>query len=151
MTTDLSDALVLTEVVPTATPGVGIGKITINSPRTLNSLNLEILLSMREALGNWEKDPRVALVVIEGAGEKAFCAGGDVKRIASFIDQARAKSESPLALCQVFFENEYRLDYAIHTYPKPIVVWGDGIVMGGGIGVMSGASHRIVTETTMMA
>ncbi|MBC7659958.1 MAG: enoyl-CoA hydratase/isomerase family protein [Chitinophagaceae bacterium] len=151
MTLESVDPIILTEIVPSLKPGLGIGKITLNAPKTLNSLNLEMILLLRETLNAWERDPRVALVVIQGAGEKAFCAGGDVKRIHNFIDQARAKDQSPIELCQVFFENEYRLDYEVRTYKKPVVIWGDGIVMGGGLGIMNGASHRIVTETTIMA
>lgn len=148
---ELSDALVLSELIPTATQGVHIGRITLNSPKTLNSLNLEIILSLSEILGSWEKDSRVAAIFIEGNGEKAFCAGGDVKRIHGFIETARQAKQDPSALCQVFFENEYRLDHLIHSYPKPVMIWGDGIIMGGGIGIAAGASHRIVTETTMLA
>lgn len=151
MSEPIADACVLSELLPTAEAGQFIGHISLNAPRTLNALNLEIILSLREILGSWEKDPRIAAVFIDGKGEKAFCAGGDVKRIHAFISQARAAGQDPGPLCQVFFENEYRLDYAIHVYPKPLIVWGDGIVMGGGIGVMAGASHRVVTETTMLA
>ena len=151
MTDSSQDAMILSELIPCKVPGKFIGRITLNTPRTLNSLSLEMIVSMREILHNWERDARVAMLFIDGCGEKAFCAGGDVKRIHGFIAHARASGADPVALCQVFFENEYRLDFAIHRYPKPIVVWGDGIVMGGGIGIMNGASHRIVTETTMMA
>jgi len=151
MTHEASDSLVLSELLPCQTSNQNIGRLTLNSPRTLNSLNLEIMLSLREILLAWEQDPRVAAVVIDSTSEKALCAGGDVKRIHQLITSAKDKGQDAAAIAQIFFENEYRLDSYIHRYQKPIVIWGDGIVMGGGIGIMAGASHRVVTETTMMA
>lgn len=146
-----ADALVLSEVLPTLDGKAAIGRITLNSPKTLNALNIEIILQMQEILHAFEKDPKVAVVFIEGAGEKAFCAGGDVKSIRHRIVEMKSRGQSPVPLARVFFENEYKMDYMIHTYKKPVVIWGDGIIMGGGIGIAAGASHRIVTETTVLA
>ncbi len=146
----MNEPLVLTETLP-ATDGFRIGRIILNSPKTLNSLSGEILRLVRHALANWALDPSVACVWLEGAGGKAFCAGGDVKQLYKTIVDKESTPSRILDLAQVFFENEYRLDYGIRTYPKPIVLWGDGIVMGGGIGLLAGASHRIVTERTLMA
>ena len=126
-----------------------IGKLTLNLPKALNALNLDMIDLMAAQLDAWEADDSVACIWIEGAGEKALCAGGDVvalhRESGSYGDQGASQ------FVQDFFTREYRLDYRIHTYPKPIIVWGNGIVMGGGIGIMSGASHRIVSETTRMA
>ncbi len=126
-----------------------IGKLTLNLPNAHNALSLEMIDLMAVQLDEWEADDSVACIWIEGAGEKALCAGGDVvalhKASGSYGEQGAGQ------FVEDFFTREYRLDYRIHTYPKPIVVWGNGIVMGGGIGIMSGASHRIVTETTRMA
>ncbi len=146
-----TDSLVLSELIPCGNSGLNIGRITINSPRTLNSVNLGIIVAMREVLSAWEMDKRVVCVFIEGSGDRAFCAGGDVKGVRDYIVAAKSKGQDPIGLCQVFFENEYRLDASIHRYAKPVVVWGDGIVMGGGVGIMAGARHRIVTESTIMA
>jgi len=126
-----------------------IGKLTLNLPKAHNALNLEMIDGMAAQLDAWEKDDSVALIWIEGAGDKALCAGGDV--VALHRESGSYGEQGAGQFVQDFFTREYRLDYRIHTYPKPIVVWGSGIVMGGGIGIMSGASHRIVTETTRMA
>ncbi|MES2745310.1 MAG: enoyl-CoA hydratase/isomerase family protein, partial [Bdellovibrionota bacterium] len=150
MSTD-ADAIVLSEVLPTLDGKAAIGRITLNSPKTLNALNLEIILLVQEILHRFERDPRIAAVFIDGSGDKAFCAGGDVKSIRQRILDMRERGQSPVPLARVFFENEYKMDYAIHRYPKPVIVWGDGIIMGGGIGIAAGASHRIVTETTTLA
>ncbi|MBB5211057.1 enoyl-CoA hydratase/isomerase family protein [Microbulbifer hydrolyticus] len=126
-----------------------IGKLTLNLPKAHNALNLEMIDLMAAQLDEWEADDSIACIWIEGAGDKALCAGGDVvalhKASGSYTEQGAGQ------FVEDFFTREYRLDYRIHTYPKPVVVWGSGIVMGGGIGIMSGASHRIVTETTRMA
>lgn len=124
-----------------------LGVATLNSERSLNSLSLDMIRLLQPALERWAADPRVVAVFLQGAGEKAFCAGGDVRRIClrvreNGIDDGYARE---------FFEEEYRLDYFIHRFPKPFIVWGTGIVMGGGIGLMSGASHRIVTESSRLA
>ncbi|WP_299595220.1 enoyl-CoA hydratase/isomerase family protein [uncultured Microbulbifer sp.] len=126
-----------------------IGKLTLNLPKAHNALNLEMIDLMAAQLDAWEADDSVACVWVEGAGDKALCAGGDVVA----LHKASGSYDAPGAgqFVEDFFTREYRLDYRIHTFPKPIVVWGNGIVMGGGIGIMSGASHRIVTETTRMA
>ncbi|WP_226703932.1 enoyl-CoA hydratase/isomerase family protein [Microbulbifer elongatus] len=126
-----------------------LGMLTLNLPKALNALNLEMIDRMAAQLDAWESDDEVACIWIEGAGEKALCAGGDV--VALHRESGSYGEQGAGQFVQDFFTREYRLDYRIHTYPKPIVVWGSGIVMGGGIGIMSGASHRIVTETTRMA
>ncbi len=138
----MSEQPVLFEQLPSA--GGAIGIATLNAEKSLNSLTLDMVDLLRDQLAAWEQDPNVGCVVIRGQGERAFCAGGDVVR----LHQSATDNDGHAA---IFFEREYRLDYQIHTYNKPIIVWGNGIVMGGGLGVMGGASHRIVTETTRMA
>ncbi len=125
-----------------------IALATLNSEKTLNALSLEMVDLLYPQLKLWEQDHSIHCVILNGAGTKAFCAGGDVRRVA----------EEKLTLDSVnhsyaleFFTKEYQLDYLIHTYKKPIIVWAHGIVMGGGIGLLAGASHRIVTETTYWA
>ncbi|WOX04527.1 enoyl-CoA hydratase/isomerase family protein [Microbulbifer pacificus] len=126
-----------------------LGKLTLNLPKALNALNLDMIDLMAAQLDEWESDDSLACIWIEGAGDKALCAGGDV--VALHRESGSYGDDKAGQFVEDFFTREYRLDYRIHTYPKPIVVWGSGIVMGGGIGIMSGASHRIVTETTRMA
>lgn len=123
----------------------GVAYATLNSEASLNSLTMEMIDLLTPQLAAWARDPEVALVVLKGAGEKAFCAGGDVRQLHACVTTGRQRD------AERFFEKEYQLDYAIHVYPKPLVVWGHGIVMGGGLGLMAGASHRVVTEATKMA
>ncbi|RRJ85166.1 enoyl-CoA hydratase/isomerase family protein [Aestuariirhabdus litorea] len=123
---------------------------TLNVEKALNALSLEMIDLLYGQLLSWEQDQRIACVVLQGAGEKAFCAGGDIRRLyESMCDDQQNRSESSYAV--EFFSREYRLDYLIHGYSKPLICWGQGIVMGGGVGLMAGASHRVVTETTRLA
>ncbi len=122
----------------------GVATATLNRPEALNALSLGMLKGLAARLDDWEEDDRVRLVVLRGAGEKAFCAGGDIRALHdSFKAGSRVHHE--------FFEVEYALDYRIHTYPKTIVALMDGIVMGGGMGISQGAKVRIVGERTRMA
>lgn len=133
-----------------------IGIATLNAPATLNGLSLEMVDALSARLDAWAADAGIALVLLRGAGEKAFCAGGDLHALYAGMREAGVGGGArvdPLAIsaAREFFEREYRLDYRIHAYPKPILCWGQGIVMGGGIGLMAGASHRVVTETSRLA
>jgi len=125
-----------------------IGYLTLNSPSTLNALTLTMVDALQAALDAWREDPEVAIIVIDGAGEKAFCAGGDVQALHA---SAVATPGGPCEYAESFFAREYRMNYTLHTYPKPILCWGHGIVMGGGLGVMAGCSERVVTEATRIA
>jgi enoyl-CoA hydratase/carnithine racemase len=129
----------------------GLGVITINRPEVLNSLNTECYELIEPQLQKWKKESEIAAILIEGAGEKAFCAGGDVKSLVLAINSDRNKQSDLLGSAKDFFTKEYFVDYIIHQYPKPIIALADGITMGGGIGLINGASHRIVTERTVMA
>ena len=127
-----------------STSGKSIGIATLNSEKTLNALSLDMARLLKAQLDEWEKSDSIACVVLQGSGEKAFCAGGDIVQLYNDM-------QNEIANVDRFFAEEYQLDYAIHTYKKPIVLWGNGIVMGGGLGLMSGCSHRVVTESTRMA
>ncbi|SMX30892.1 enoyl-CoA hydratase/isomerase family protein [Octadecabacter ascidiaceicola] len=121
------------------------GRATLNRPGALNALTAAMALALEDALDQWRDDVDVAVVVIDAAGEKAFCAGGDIAELyahgtAGDFDFGRA-----------FWWQEYRLNLKIATYPKPIVVFMQGFVMGGGVGVAGHASHRIVGESTKIA
>src|SRR5690606_3190798 len=128
--------------------GKRIAFAQLNAEKSLNALNQTMIDLLRPRLAAWAEDPAIACVVLSGSGDKAFCAGGDI------IGLYRAMREhpgGPNPLVERFFETEYRLDYQIHTYPKPILCWGHGIVMGGGLGLMAGASHRVATERSRIA
>lgn len=130
----------------TTQDGHVIGEITLNAERSLNALTLEMIEEILPRLNQWQSDERVVAVLLDSAGEKSFCAGGDVVNLYKAI-QGDGAADFP----ERFFENEYRLDYQLHTFPKPVICWGNGIVMGGGMGLLSGSSHRIVTETSRLA
>ncbi|MBD1382703.1 enoyl-CoA hydratase/isomerase family protein [Metabacillus arenae] len=123
----------------------GVGWIKLNRPRALNSLNVEMVTAVYKQLKEWKQDDRIALVCIYGEGEKGLCAGGDMRTLYDL------KENGVEAYAEQFFSTEYPMDYEIHHYPKPVVVYMNGIVMGGGVGLSVGASHRIVTETTKWA
>jgi enoyl-CoA hydratase/carnithine racemase len=135
--------------------GTRIGIARLNAEKSLNSLSLEMIDLLLERLSAWATDAGIALVVLEGAGGRAFCAGADLHGLYRTMVEHHA---SPLhddirgnAYALAFFSREYRLDYLIHVYPKPVLCWGHGIVMGGGLGLMAGASHRVVTEHSRVA
>ena len=129
--------------------GLRIGHATLNAEKAINALSLPMVRALDRALIAWAADPAIACVLLDGAGDKGFCAGGDVRFLRDAALAHRGPGASPDA--EAFFSEEYRLDHRIHTYPKPILVWGGGIVMGGGLGLFAGASHRVVTETTRIA
>lgn len=122
-----------------------IGWITLNRPRALNALSLFMIRKLSHLLKEWEENPSLKAVVIEGAGEKAFCAGGDVRAVYD------AKKEGHSQTCDAFFREEYTLNAYIHSYPKPYISLIDGIAMGGGLGISINGSHRIVTERALLA
>ncbi len=142
----MSDAPILFEEVPAAAGS--IGRVTLNVPATLNSLTLDMVDLLQARLDQWRDDPSVAVLFLDGSGDKAFCAGGDVQAL---HESATATPGGPCEYAESFFTREYRMNYTLHTYPKPIICWGHGIVMGGGLGVMAGCSHRVVTEKTRIA
>ena len=127
----------------------GIGHIILNSEKTLNALNQEMVEEMLRLLKLWENDSNVSCIMLMGSGEKAFCAGGDIKSL--YMALKDKTDDSICKTCLNFFISEYTLDYTIHTYSKPIVTWNTGITMGGGMGLMNGASHRIVTPDATLA
>ncbi|WP_339723370.1 enoyl-CoA hydratase/isomerase family protein [uncultured Paraglaciecola sp.] len=135
--------------------GFKIGHATLNKPAALNALNLPMIRLLTSQLEKWQQDPQIAMVFLDGSGDRAFCAGGDIVSMyksmqASQTGNNNSDVTNQLAL-QEFFTEEYQLDYLIHTFAKPVLVWGNGIIMGGGLGLMSGGSHRIVTETSRIA
>ena len=117
-----------------------LGRITLNRPKALNSLTLGMVRTMTSALEKWRTDDRIQAVLIDGAGERGLCAGGDIRAI---YDAAKAGDET---LPATFWAEEYRLNATLPRYPKPIIGIMDGICMGGGVGISAHGSHRVVTE-----
>lgn len=143
----MNTPLIISQTLPCAN-GKTIGLITLNNPASLNAQNTEMVSAISQILRAWDVDTDVAVIVMRGMGEKAFCAGGDIR---SMYHAMIADSAFPNPQAQAFFAAEYALCHQIHTYRKPIIVWGSGIVMGGGLGLAAAASHCVVTETTQMA
>lgn len=128
--------------------GHRFGLATLNAEAALNALSLPMVEALYPQLGRWAHDSQVVGVMLQAAGDRAFCAGGDLRALHASM---RAEGSARNAYCRQFFEQEYRLDHLIHTYPKPFLCWGHGIVMGGGVGLMIGASHRVATPKTRIA
>lgn len=120
-----------------------IGYLILNRPAGLNALTLEMIQLLQQQLDSWRDDDNIKAVVLRGNGERAFCAGGDIRAL---YDSFKADD----GVYVTFFEEEYALDHAIHIYPKPVLALMHGFVLGGGMGLVQGASHRVITEDTRM-
>ncbi|MCB9665137.1 MAG: enoyl-CoA hydratase/isomerase family protein [Alphaproteobacteria bacterium] len=141
----MSDSVPLHDAVRAEVQG-RLGVLTLTRPGALNALDLGMAVAARRQLDAWATDRRVAAVWLQGEGPKAFCAGGDVRAV---VEACAASGSSDPA--RAYFEAEYRLDFLLHTYPKPVLVWGHGFVLGGGLGMLLGGSVRIVTDSTRLA
>lgn len=119
-------------------------RLTLNRPQALNALTLDMAVTMTAWLRDWAGDDAVGAVLIDGAGARGLCAGGDLRALYD-----AAKSCDPLP--QVFWATEYKLDVLIARYRKPAVVVMDGLTMGGGVGISAHAAHRVVTERSAVA
>jgi enoyl-CoA hydratase len=120
------------------------GIIRLNRPKAINAMTLEMSEGIDRALDQFEADAAVAVVVLEGAGERGLCAGGDIRGL---YDSSRAGGD----LGKRFWRQEYVMNARIAKYPKPYVAFMDGLVMGGGVGLSAHARHRVVTERTRLA
>ena len=120
------------------------GIIRLNRPKAINALTLEMSEGIDAALDRFEADPAVAVVVLEGAGERGLCAGGDIRGL---YESSRAGGD----LGKRFWRQEYIMTARIAKFPKPYVAFMDGLVMGGGVGLSGHARHRVVTEKTKLA
>jgi enoyl-CoA hydratase/carnithine racemase len=121
-----------------------IAFITLNRPAAMNALSLDMIVKLRERLGSHAADGEVRAVLVKGAGDKAFCAGGDIRAL---YQSFKESGSLPLK----FFVTEYPLDYMLYSYPKPCAVLMDGITMGGGLGLAQGSTLRIVGDRTRIA
>ncbi|MFI8620514.1 enoyl-CoA hydratase/isomerase family protein [Marinomonas sp. NPDC078689] len=123
-----------------------LGVIRLNHPSALNALSMEMIEQMLSQLESWRMDQTVVAIWLEGAGDKAFCAGGNV------VDVYRSLVTSEdTHFAHRYFEEEYALDYLLHRFPKPIICWGSGYVMGGGMGLMMASRYRVVTPSSKLA
>ncbi|MCP3101755.1 enoyl-CoA hydratase/isomerase family protein [Myxococcus sp. K15C18031901] len=127
-----------------------VGVVTLNRPKALNALSLDMCRVLLPRLEAWAADPEVKAVVIRGAGGRAFCAGGDVRAVAASVVDA-APTGSGERLSREFFRAEYTLNHRIHHLGKPYISLVDGICMGGGLGLSMHGSHRVVTERLVLA
>jgi enoyl-CoA hydratase len=125
----------------------GVGTILLNRPQALNAFTLGMYRQLDPKLRAWAADPDIHAVLIEGAGDRAFCAGGDVRAV---YEAGKGISGDP-DFTSVFFAEEYRIIRFIHHYPKPYIAILDGITMGGGAGVSVNGAYRVATEKTMFA
>jgi enoyl-CoA hydratase len=119
-------------------------RITLNRPKALNAITLGMADAMIALLLSWASDPAVGAVLLDGAGEKAFCAGGDIRAL---YDAAKSGDSLPAR----FWSTEYKLNVMIARYPKPMIVAMDHLVMGGGVGLSAHAAHRVVTDRSAVA
>lgn len=135
-----------------------IGILTLNSARTMNAVDLEMINLIDDILARWQKDDRIVAIVMHGAGDKAFCAGGDIRQLYNSIISAQqatttedCEQEVPYQYADAFFTAEYSKNYRVHLLGKPLIAWGNGFVMGGGLGLFIGANHKVGTETLKLA
>src|SRR3954463_14006377 len=120
------------------------GIIRLNRPKAINAVTLEMFRDIDKALDAFEADPQVAVILLEGAGERGLCAGGDIRAL---WESSKVRGD----LGKILWREEYILNARIKKFPKPYVAFMDGIVMGGGVGLSAHASHRVVTEKTKLA
>ena len=119
-------------------------RITLNRPKALNALTLDMAVRTASLLRSLATDPEVGVVLLDGAGERALCAGGDIRAL---YDAAKSGNSLPAK----FWSIEYHLNVLIARYPKPLIAVMDGMVMGGGVGLSTHAAHRVVTERSAVA
>jgi enoyl-CoA hydratase len=121
-----------------------VGVIRLNRPKAINAVTLEMFRDVDKALDAFEADPEVGVILLEGAGERGLCAGGDIRAL---YEDSKVKGD----LGKILWREEYILNARIAKFPKPYVAFMDGIVMGGGVGLSAHGSHRVVTERTKLA
>ncbi|MZR62103.1 enoyl-CoA hydratase/isomerase family protein [Alcanivorax sp. DP30] len=143
----MSDCVLFSEL-PTAC-GQVIARATLNAPKALNALGLDMIQALDRQLDEWEQRDDIVALWLDGAGEKAFCAGGDIVQMHKSMVKHAGEGRNPFT--EQYFAEEYALDYRLHRSRIPVVVYGDGIVMGGGMGLLQGADFRLVTPRSRMA
>ncbi|MFY0663280.1 MAG: enoyl-CoA hydratase/isomerase family protein [Natronospirillum sp.] len=150
----MTENVVLFQEIPLSN-GYLMGRATLNHEKSLNALSRDMIELLLPQLQAWEDNPQVVMVWLDGAGDRAFCAGGNVVQVYHDMVAARADADSDtlpdVRLAQEYFSLEYELDLYLHNFPKPLLCWASGVVMGGGMGLMQGAHFRVVTETSRLA
>lgn len=131
--------------------GSAIGVLELDNPAALNALSYVMIEQLYNQLVEWQSNDSIVAVLLHAQGEKAFCAGGDIQAIYRALENKEQDFDSAVDAMKTFFDLEYRCDHLIHTYSKPIVAWGHGYLMGGGVGLFMGASHRVSETTTRFA
>ena len=126
-----------------------IGHATLDNPKALNALNHNMADALNEQLEQWQSDPQCQAILLTGAGERAFCAGGDVKYVT--VTGEDETDRQRFERSEAYFASEYKADQLLHRSNKPVIVWAHGVVMGGGMGLMQGADFRIVTPSSRIA
>jgi len=132
----------------TTRSGHKIGVLTLNAPKAMNAVDLTMVNLIDKQLKRWEKSDKLVAVLMRGAGDKAFCAGGDIRQL---YDSMQAEGDEHCRYADNFFSGEYGKNYRVHLFSKPLIAWGNGFVMGGGLGLFIGANHRVGTETLKLA
>lgn len=145
--TPRSENSVLTETLSTLS-GHKIGVLTLNVPKAMNAIDLDMVKQLDAHLSAWHKDAKVVAVVMRGAGDQAFCAGGDIRKL---YNSMQAQGDEQVQYADAFFTGEYSKNYRVSLFEKPIIAWGNGFVMGGGLGLFVGANHRVGTEKLKLA
>ena len=140
--------LILSEEVLCQDGKSRIGIMTLNSAKTMNAVDLEMVNLIDGVLARWQDDDDIVAAVMHGAGNKAFCAGGDIRQL---YNSMQAKGDDHLQYADAFFSGEYSKNYRVHRFGKPLIAWGHGFVMGGGLGLFIGANHKVGTETLKLA
>lgn len=128
--------------------GHKVGVLTLNVPAAMNAVDLTMVNLIDRQLKRWEDDEQVVAIFMHGAGDKAFSAGGDIRKL---YDSMRADGPDQYRYADDFFRGEYGKNYRVHLVTKPLISWGNGFVMGGGLGLFIGANHRVGTETLKLA
>jgi enoyl-CoA hydratase len=124
-------------------------RITLNRPNTLNAITLDMAVAMTSLLRGWASDPAVGVVLLDGAGERGFCAGGDIRALYGAAKTETVETGDSLPVR--FWATEYKLNVLIACYPKPVIAVMDGLVMGGGVGLSAHAAFRVVTDRSAIA
>ncbi len=120
-------------------------EVTLNAPEALNAINGAMVDLLLEKVPAWEADDDVIAIIMQGAGEKAFCAGGDIRAL--YYEMAKGAQD----VGEIFFNHEYEMDLMLHQLKTPLIVWGSGYVIGGGMGLLQGAALRIGTHSSRLA